>query len=219
MSRKQFGGIWTSTTPVLHHPSSVQTAAINLDHTQRSAQPVTGRWKVKGPLDPVEEQFDRMLRNVWIIRLELNFPFRLRQAIYDDSVIDDDARKAEQMHERHAAFTQRPHQLLSDLFLMPLRGREYHPPVASQEIGSPHSATFRLEQRFVRLAERAQAVEARNHQPVRIRASAAGIAADDLADESSINRCCHSGQSRLEARVLKELPRRPHQHEATMVIR
>jgi len=83
----------------------------------------------------------------------------------------------------------------------------------------PLSAAFRLQQRLVRLAERAQAVEARNHQPLRFRASVAGIAMDDLADEFSVNRRCHGGQCRLEARVLKELPRRTHKYEATMIIR
>jgi len=70
-----------SLTCRLRFSDSIKPAAINLDHAQRPSRPVTGRWKVKRPFDSVEDEFRRMLRNVRIVCLKLNLPFRFRHAI------------------------------------------------------------------------------------------------------------------------------------------
>ena len=96
--------------------------------------------------------------------------------------------------------------------------RKNHPPVAAQKIGLPRAAQFRLEQRFVRPAERTQTVEAGNHHAFRFRARPARIAGDNLADEPPISFRFHQRQFRCKTGVIKKLPRRAHHHEATMII-
>ena len=44
-----------------------------------------------------------MFGNVWVVSLEFDGLLRFGEAIQHDAVIDGDARKTEQMHERHAA--------------------------------------------------------------------------------------------------------------------
>jgi len=58
--------------------------------------------------------------------------------------------------------------------------------VAAHKIGLPRAAAFRLEQRFMGLAEGAQAVVAGDDNPFRLRARPAWIAHDNLADEPAI---------------------------------
>src|ERR1035437_861276 len=85
----------------------IRPVAKNFHHAQPAATPVTVGREGEHPLFPVVNQFDRMFWNVWIVGCKLDDLLRLGEAIQDDSVIDGDARKMEQMHERHTALMQR----------------------------------------------------------------------------------------------------------------
>src|ERR1039458_3509103 len=197
---------------------SVQPPAKNLDHAHPAPRPVTSRRKIKSPCRPVVDEFDRMRRNVRIVGLKLDFSLRLRESEQHDSVVDGDAGKPEEMHGGHRALAHALRQLPGHPLLVPRRNHKNHAPMAAHKIGLPRAAAFRLEQRFMRLAEGAQTVIAGDHDPLRFRARPAGIARDDLADEPAIGFRVHRGPARVETGMIKKLPRRPDHYEAPMGI-
>ena len=159
-----------------------------------------------------------MRRQVRVVGFKLDVSLRLRESEQYDSVVDGDAGEPEEMHDGHRALAHTLRQLPGHPLLVPRRDHKNHAPVAAHKIGLQWAAAFRLEQRFMGLAEGAQAIVAGDYDPLRFRARPAGIARDDLADEPAIGFRVHCGPARVETGMIKKLPRRPDHHETTVGI-
>src|ERR1017187_5731187 len=83
---------------------SIRPVAENFHDAQHAAAPVNVWRESEHPSFLFINQFHRMFGNVRIVGFKFGGLLRLGEGIQHDSVIDGDARKAEQMHERHAAF-------------------------------------------------------------------------------------------------------------------
>ncbi len=102
--------------------------------------------------------------------------------------------------------------------LMRARNREHHPPMASQHIGPPRSATFLFQQGRSRRAEFLQIGVAGNHDLFPRRATRPRIAFYHAANQIAANALITRLRPGFKSGVIEKLPRHPCQYETTMGI-
>jgi len=105
-------------------------------------------------------------------------------------------------------------ELRGHLFLMMTAEGHDHPPMSVLKITLPRAAAFRLQQRFLRLAERVQIRVAGNHNFVGIRQRVARPRGQHQADQVAVRVGVGNGLGGIKPCVLEELPRRARHDEA-----
>src|SRR5437588_12820618 len=102
------------------------------------------------------------------------------------------------------------------MLLMPAPNGEDHAPVAAHKIGLPGAAAFRLEQRLMSPAKRAQTPIAWKDNPLRRVARPSWILPHHSANQPAIQLNIGCGQRRIETSMEEKLARRPDHDKAPM---
>jgi len=190
----------------------------NLNDIQLAARPVGIGRQPKRPAVFVKGQLDGPGRIVGIIRGKFLGVSAARDIQKDHAVIDGQGRKFDQMNNGRSVLAHAGNQTVGRDLLMTAGNRQYHAPMAAENVRMPRSAAFGLKPFRMRRAQRPQVGKSREYYAFFESAPPAGILPDDGANQRPILLRTDRHSGGIEAGVEKKLPRRTHHYKAPVRI-